>query len=69
MKRKGTKDLTWTQRLQLEGYLRAGLHKREIARLLGVCLATVYNEIKRGKCEQRQSIYDRCIGGTCGYKP
>ncbi len=68
MKRKGTKDLTWTQRLQLEGYLRAKLHKREIARLLGVCLATVYNELKRGECTQRQSIYDRCIGGTCGYK-
>lgn len=68
MKRKGTKDLTWTQRLQLEGFLRAKLHKREIARLLGVCLATVYNEIKRGMCTQRQKVYDRYYGGVIGYK-
>ena len=57
MKRKGTKDLTYTQRLQLEGYLKAGLHKKEIARLLGVCLATVYNELKRGECEQKKHSY------------
>ena len=68
MKCKGTKDLTYTQRLQLEGYLRAGLYKREIARLLGECLATVYNEIKRGECTQRQKVYDRYVGGVCGYK-
>ncbi len=68
MKKKGTKDLTYTQRLQLEAYLKAGLHKREIARLLGVCLATVYNELKRGACTQRQKVYDRYIGGVCGYK-
>lgn len=68
MKQKGTKDLTITQRIQLEGYLNAGMHKREIARLLGVCLATVYNELKRGACTQRQKIYDRYTGGVCGYK-
>jgi hypothetical protein len=31
MKRKGTKDLSYTQRIQLEAYLNAGLHKKQIA--------------------------------------
>ena len=43
MKRKGTKDLTFTQRRELENYLKAGCTKKRIAELLGVCLATVYN--------------------------
>lgn len=67
MKRKGTKDLTLTQRRELENYLKAGLHKKRIAELLGVCLATVYNEIKRGECEQRQKLYD-IYGDFKGYK-
>ena len=37
MKRKGTKDLSYTQRVQLEAYLNAGLHKKQIAENLGVC--------------------------------
>ena len=49
MKRKGTKNVTYTMRLQLEALLKAGLNKKEIAVQLGVCLATVYNEIKRGE--------------------
>ena len=53
MKRKGTKDLTLTQRRQLETLLKAGLHKKQIAEQLGVCLATVYNEINRGRCTQK----------------
>lgn len=57
MKQKGTKDLTYTQRLQLEALLKAGVHKREIAQQLGVCLATVYNEIKRGECTQKKYSY------------
>lgn len=48
MKRKGTKNLTFTQRIQLETLLNEGLHKKIIAERLDVCLATVYNEIKRG---------------------
>ena len=48
MKQKGTKNLSYTQRLLLEDCLKAGLHKRVIAEKLGVCLATVYNEISRG---------------------
>lgn len=49
MKTKGSKCLTWTQRLQLEALLKAKTRKPEIARILGVSLATVYNEIKRGR--------------------
>ena len=57
MKKKGTKDLTLTQRRELETLLKAGLHKKQIAKQLGVCLATVYNEINRGKCTQKVIRY------------
>lgn len=62
MKQKGTKNITYTQRLQLEAYTKAGLHKREIAIKLGVCLATVYNELKRGECTQKQHSYTNWFG-------
>lgn len=48
MKKKGTKDLTYTMRLRMEAYVSAGLHKRIIAEKLGVHISTVYNELKRG---------------------
>lgn len=57
MKRKGTKDLTLTQRRDLEYCLGKGYPKKEIAERLGVCLATVYNEIKRGECTQKVYSY------------
>ncbi len=50
MKNKGSKNLTYVQRLELEACIKAGLHKKVIAEKLGVCLATVYNELKRGEC-------------------
>lgn len=53
MKRKGAKDLTLTKRRQLETLVKAGVHKRLIAEQLGVCLATVYRELKRGECTQK----------------
>ena len=62
MKRNGTKDLTLTKRRKLENYLKAGLHKKRIAELLGVCLATVYNELKRGKCTQKVYAYTDYYG-------
>lgn len=55
MKQKGTKNISFTQRLQLEAYLKAGLHKRDIADKLGVHISTVYNELKRGRFN-----YDKC---------
>ena len=48
MKTKGSRCLTWTQRLQLESMLKAKVHKKRIAEVLGVSLQTVYNEMKRG---------------------
>ncbi len=57
MKCKGTKNLTFTQRLMLENCLNAGLHKKVIAEKLGVCLATVYNEIKRGEYLHKEIYY------------
>lgn len=62
MKAKGTKNITYTQRLQLEAYLRTGLNKKEIALKLGVCLATVYNELKRGEYTHKRYIYTDCFG-------
>lgn len=53
MKRKGTKNLTRTQRLLLEDCFNAGLHKKVIAEKLGVCLATVYKELKRGEYRKK----------------
>lgn len=43
-KRKGTKNLTWTQRIQLETLLKEGLHKKLIAEQLGISLSTIYRE-------------------------
>ena len=57
MKQKGTKDLTLTKRRELEALLKAGLHKKQIAEQLGICLATVYNELKRGECTQKVYSY------------
>lgn len=62
MKRKGTKNITYTQRLQLEACLKAGLHKREIATKLGVCLATIYNELKRGEYKHKTIKYTDWFG-------
>lgn len=66
MKKKGDKNLTYTQRLQLEACLSAKLHKKVIANKLGVCLATVYNEIKRGEYYATKSVYD--VFGDKTYK-
>lgn len=54
------KHLTWTQRLQLESYLKVKLPVKEICKLLGVHNSTVYREIKRGK-------YERLNGATWEY--
>lgn len=51
------KHLTFTQRLQLEAYLKAKLPKNEIAKLLGVHISTVYREIKRGQYTHLNSDY------------
>ena len=60
MSRKGHKNITYNQRLQLEAYLQAKLPKKEIAYLLKVDLSTVYKEIKRG-------LYDHTVKRYYGY--
>ncbi len=45
-KRKGM-HLTWNDRLTIEKMLLQGIEKKGIAKTIGCCLATVYNEIKR----------------------
>ncbi len=67
MKTKGCKNLTYTQRLILEKCFNAGLKKTDIAKKLGVCLATVYNELNRGKYEHKK-IYSVNFWGDNKYK-
>lgn len=62
MKQKGTKNLTFTQRIQLETLLKEGLHKKVIAERLGVCLATIYNELKRGYYQHKKYRYTDWFG-------
>lgn len=62
MRAHGEKNVTYAKRLQLEAYFKAGLHKKEIAKLLGVSLVTVYNELKRGAYEHTKSIWYDCHG-------
>ena len=62
MKLKGSKDMTLTRRRELETLLKAGLHKKAIAKQLGFCLATVYNELQRGKCTQKVRTSTDCYG-------
>ncbi len=62
MKRKGTKNLTFTQRIQLETLFNEGLHKRDIAERLGVCLATIYNELKRGYYQRKRVKHTNWFG-------
>lgn len=49
------KNLSEAERYKIEGYLKAGINPGEIAKLLGRCRATIYNEIKRGTCIQLDS--------------
>lgn len=55
MNYKGNKHLKWEDCLKIEGALKTGAKPKEIADILGVCLKTVYNEISRGKCVQRDT--------------
>lgn len=51
MRKQGSKNLTYTQRLQIEALFNAKLHKKEIAKQVGVCLRTIQRELKRGEYE------------------
>lgn len=54
----GRKNLTWIQRLMLEQCIQAKLHKKAIAAKLGVCLCTVYREIKRGQYRHKNKFHN-----------
>lgn len=49
MRKQGSKNLTFTQRLQIETLFNAKISKSEIAKQVGVCLRTVQRELKRGE--------------------
>lgn len=51
MKKKGVKNLTFTQRVQIETLFNAKHTKQEIANMVGVSLRTIQRELKRGEYE------------------
>lgn len=55
MATKGYRHLTWEDRLYLEKMLKLKYSKKEIAKVIGCSLATIYNEIKRGEYEHLNS--------------
>lgn len=52
---KGFKQLKLSDRLKIEALLKAGHSKKEIADILHVHRSTIYNELKRGQYEHRNS--------------
>lgn len=51
------KTLTWNDRLKIEALLKAKTPKKDIARIIGVHISTIYLEIKRGSYEHLNSDY------------
>ena len=49
------KYITERERYQIEALYKQGCKPKEIAQLLGRCLATIYNELKRGMTKQLHS--------------
>ncbi len=60
MKKKGIKNLTYTQRTQIETLNNAGHSKSEIAKYIGVSIRTIFREFNRG-------AYRRLNGDTWTY--
>ena len=53
--KKGSHQLTRADRIKIEALLKEGLSKAKIAAHLGVHRSTIYNELKRGEYEHRNS--------------
>ena len=51
--RKKGQHIQWEERLKIQGALRTGAKPAEIAKMIGCCRATIYNEINRGQCMQQ----------------
>ena len=52
-KEKKYSRMTWTDRLNIEKLCKQGTSYNAIARRLGFVVSSVYYEIQRGLCEQR----------------
>lgn len=66
------KYLTWTQRLQIEAYMKAKTPIKKIAEYIGVHVSTVYRELKRGeyqKKSKRLDYVDYKVKYTTTYSP
>ena len=61
------KHLTLTQRIQLETLLKTKISIKEISKIIGVHISTIYREIKRGTYEHLNSqtyIYENRYSST-----
>lgn len=63
--RKGCKNLTWTQRLQIEALYNAKVSKQKIADTVGVSVRTIYRELKRGEYVHTASYLDYGMQRQC----
>ena len=61
------KHLTKTKRIQIETFLQAKMPVKEIAKHIGVSIATIYREIRRGEYQHKIKLYDS-YGDIRGYK-
>lgn len=52
------KYLSWTQRLQIEAYMKTKTPIKQIADLIGVHYSTVYRELKRGQYQKKSKVLD-----------
>lgn len=50
MRKQGSKNLSYKQRLQIETLFKAKMSNKNIALQVGVCLRTIQRELKRGEC-------------------
>lgn len=54
----GGKYITERQRYEIECYCKLGMKPKQIAELTGKSIRTIYYELKRGKCIQRNSLWE-----------
>ena len=67
MKHKGIKNLTYTQRLQIETLINAKIKVKDIAKQLGLHISTVYYELKRGEYQHLKKTNDFWRGTKIKY--
>lgn len=67
MKNKGNKNISYTQRLQIETLLMAKLDKQTIADTVGINIRTLYYELKKGYYKYKKPVKD-IYGDVVRYK-